>query len=349
MNLQHDELTTCIAHYGISNGTTISLLKDEVIQGFEEQRQRMERDRNRADLLHGEIVGISDRLQQSLTLQAKAMTHNFASLLGSQQQILRSVNRISATRKCEALLAGLQFTEVDHRKNLIPEVAHNTFDWIFDTNTSTFAKWLESDERFFCVFGKPGSGKSTLMKFLSDDRRTRVALERWQPTSTLITADHYFWYAGGVLQKSHAGLLRSLLYNIISIDPIVACCLCQQRWQGDERDLRRPWNSQELVESLRNIRHLGKTKVFLLVDGLDEFYPHDNHRLLVEDLKLLLDIPNLKLCVSSRPWPVFEKAFTDCPKVLLENHNGGDIRTFLTDEIKHAADDASWSGLSKIN
>ena len=277
------------------------------------------------------------------------MTQNFASLLGGQQEILRGVARISATRKCEALLAGLQFTEVDHRKNLIPEVAHNTFGWIFETDTSTFAKWLESDERFFCIFGKPGSGKSTLMKFLSDDSRTRIALERWQPTSTLITADHYFWYAGSVLQKSHAGLLRSLLYNIISIDPIVACCLCQQRWQGDECDLRRPWNSQELVESLRNIRHLGNTKVFLLVDGLDEFYPHDNHRLLIEDLKLLLDIPNLKLCVSSRPWPVFEKAFTDCPKILLENHNSRDIRTFLTDEINHAADDASWSGLSKID
>lgn len=155
MNLQHDELTTCIARYGISNGTTISLLKDEVLHGFEEQRQRMERDRNRADLLHGEIVRISDRLQQSLTLQEKARSHNFDSLIGGQQQILRSVGRISATRKCEALLAGPQFMEVDHRKNLIPEVAHNTFDWSFDANASTFAKWLESDEKFFCIFGKP--------------------------------------------------------------------------------------------------------------------------------------------------------------------------------------------------
>ena len=42
-----------------------------------------------------------------------------------------------------------------------------------------FLPWLSSGNGIFHVSGKPGSGKSTLMKFLYDHPRTKEELEKW--------------------------------------------------------------------------------------------------------------------------------------------------------------------------
>jgi hypothetical protein len=51
------------------------------------------------------------------------------------------------------------------------------------------------------------------------------------------------------------------------------------------------------------------------VDGLDEFFgkPAD----LIDYLKSVAVLLNVKLCVASRPWPVFEDAFDQCPSLRL--------------------------------
>lgn len=54
-----------------------------------------------------------------------------------------------------------------------------TFDWLFDTATVTFATWLQqtasASSQIYWIQGKPGSGKSTLMKFgMRDPRFTEL-------------------------------------------------------------------------------------------------------------------------------------------------------------------------------
>lgn len=70
--------------------------------------------------------------------------------------------------------------------------------------------------------------------------------------------------------------------------------------------------------------------VCVLVDGLDE-YSGD----LMESIQLLrsLLLPKLKICISSRPWVVFEDAFTECPQLRLQDLNREDIKIYVNDTL----------------
>ena len=70
----------------------------------------------------------------------------------------------------------------------------------------------------FWVCGKAGSGKSILMKFLSDDSWTLGCLQGRKPDRPLMSAEHYFWYAASSMQKSPCGLLRSFLHQILAFE-----------------------------------------------------------------------------------------------------------------------------------
>jgi hypothetical protein len=74
--------------------------------------------------------------------------------------------------------------------------------------------WLEHENRVYWMSGKAGSGKSTLMSYITSEPRTEKALTVWAEPSELIMASFFFWNPGTVLQKSYLGLLRSLLYQI---------------------------------------------------------------------------------------------------------------------------------------
>lgn len=78
----------------------------------------------------------------------------------------------------EKLLASLAFPEMNARKNTSSIDAYqDTFQWVFDEDEkrawNSFPSFLASRERkVYWISGKPGSGKSTLMKFLIGHRET---------------------------------------------------------------------------------------------------------------------------------------------------------------------------------
>jgi Cdc6-like AAA superfamily ATPase len=51
-------------------------------------------------------------------------------------------------------------------------------------NPGSFLNWLSSGTGIYHVSGKPGSGKSTLMKFLCDHPHTKAELEKWAGKQT---------------------------------------------------------------------------------------------------------------------------------------------------------------------
>jgi hypothetical protein len=57
------------------------------------------------------------------------------------------------------------------------------------------------------------------MKFVSDHPKTKEALRAWAGGEALHTASFYFWNQGFELQKSQKGLLRTLLFQILSKTP----------------------------------------------------------------------------------------------------------------------------------
>jgi hypothetical protein len=56
------------------------------------------------------------------------------------------------------------------------------------------------------------------MKYISQVPRTMQTLKLWAGKDRLILATFYFWKYGAEIQRSHAGLFRSLLWQILDQD-----------------------------------------------------------------------------------------------------------------------------------
>lgn len=208
---------------------------------------------------------------------------------------------------------------LDRYQSIAP--AHKkTFSWVFHpSNTSSEGKrlgqWLRQGQGVFWITGKPGSGKSTMMKFLCDDAQTIMALKEWACGGKLAIVSHYFWLSGTMIQKSQEGLFRSLLYGIFQQCPELIRRLCPARWAAAGQDAdngsRQPhWTLNDLltaISSFQEIPQLG-SKFCIFVDGLDEY--HGDHIEMCNTIqKLGTASHDIKLCVSSRPWNDFEDAF----------------------------------------
>ncbi|VUC28681.1 unnamed protein product [Clonostachys rosea] len=222
------------------------------------------------------------------------------------------------------ILRSLSFPSLTVRHKAIPQAHQETFEWVFegpiasnnsmDGEASTdgnpnLLEWLQEGNRTFWVSGKPGSGKSTFMKFLADHLQTKNALSNWSRTLPVVTASHYFWSQGTQMQRSQHGLLQTLLFDIFRSCPGIIQTMCPTRWVLDRKQGQPPWEMPELRSTIQALStHKGiSCKFCFFIDGLDEY--QGEHIDFCDDLISLLTSPNIKLCVSSRPWNVFEDAF----------------------------------------
>lgn len=225
-----------------------------------------------------------------------------------------------------------------------------TYRWALEQDTSGLRTWLRGGSDIYWVSGKAGSGKSTFMKFLSNDRRTDGYLRQWSgPDADLIVVECYFWYLGSALQKSIEGLLRTIVYQILCSCPKVVETILPVRWANAEAYQHAPqaaWSLEELRNVIRNIAkaisHVNaKTNVTrtpkccIFIDGLDEY--SGNHLELVRILEVLASHGDTKLCVSSRPWNVFVKAFElQKPHLCLQDLTKSDIKHYVESNLKNA-------------
>jgi Tfp pilus assembly pilus retraction ATPase PilT len=86
------------------------------------------------------------------------------------------------------LLRSLNFPTRWFRHDDIPVAERKTFEWIVQAVDSTevdmepkqplLVNWLVEGNGIFWVSGKAGSGKSTLMKFISSHKNTHLLLEK---------------------------------------------------------------------------------------------------------------------------------------------------------------------------
>ncbi|KAI0183829.1 hypothetical protein EV127DRAFT_312716, partial [Xylaria flabelliformis] len=272
-----------------------------------------------------------------------------------------SVSKASATRE-NVILRSLSFDSRPVRHTSIPDASKRTFEWAFEqpnlptsSATGSLLKWLKEGEGSFWVTGKPGSGKSTFMKYVADNPKTLSALSHWSHPKQPVLASHYFWSAGTPLQKSQQGLLQTLLYDIFRQLPDLIETVCAERWPKTIEELQHePWQVPELQRILQRIagcRDLS-VKFCFFIDGLDEF--DGDHVDFCQSLYTLTQSPHVKLCVSSRPWNVFERFFgsDDCEfKLYIHELTRNDIRAYVErrlqdhprwKELEEETPDAGW-------
>ncbi|KAI0449963.1 hypothetical protein F5B21DRAFT_492597 [Xylaria acuta] len=247
-------------------------------------------------------------------------------------------------RKEHKILAGLSFEHMNARQSSITEAHGTTFKWIFtpqcwpksDRRSSVeFRQWLLHEHGVYWISGKPGSGKSTLMKYLSTSGHTRQCLEVWADSSRLAIPAFYFWISGSELQKSEQGLLRGLLFEILCVFPDLIPIVCPDRW-GASREQN--WTVPELLGAFDRLKDVKthsspSTKICFFIDGMDEY--NGDHFDLIKTVQTVAQLEDVKLCVSSRPWNCFEDAFGRDPrrKLYLQDLTKDDIANFAHSKL----------------
>ncbi|KAJ3566269.1 hypothetical protein NPX13_g7202 [Xylaria arbuscula] len=242
------------------------------------------------------------------------------------------------------ILHKLAFRGMNDRERRICKAHAQTFEWIFhdpkvdSRSWSSFNDFLVSPQnQIYWITGKPGSGKSTLMKHIRHHPQTTTSLEHWSGSDQLIQAGFYFWNSGSHMQMSVDGLLHAVLHECLRQLPAgTVQDVLPERWEVaslfDVDDY--PWSWGEVASALRKliVECYPDTKFFLLIDGLDEC-SGDQTQLIELIRELAEDTENLKLCVASRPWNNFEDAFKNRPSLRVQDLSAPDINRFVTSKF----------------
>lgn len=193
-------------------------------------------------------------------------------------------------------------------------------------------------ESIYHIAGKPGAGKSTLMKFLCENQTTIDHLKTWAGEKRLICAKAFFWRWGEEEQKNITGLRNCLLHQILTIAPDLIPIAFPSVWESDYRDLTYVPTDSAFNALLKDSRVFEKCKMVLFIDGLDEYQGRP-----IELIKKIIGwtaghSANLKICLSSREWNEFEVGFKDCPRLRIQEWTRDDIQVFVQDNFKDIGD-----------
>ena len=148
----------------------------------------------------------------------------------------------------EEVTRSLFYPEIFSRQEQIDSVfdgIKSSYDWIFDEprtseihasnqdNPDTLGWWFRNGHGVYWINGKAGSGKSTLMNHICSHKRRVELLKKWSLRRQLLTPSFFFWNSGSRQQKTIDGLLRSLIYQMLTeCRQLVACCEVSCPWYG---------------------------------------------------------------------------------------------------------------------
>lgn len=244
-------------------------------------------------------------------------------------------------------LESLWFPEILSREETIVEAHSETFQWIFDSSGravrpwDNFITWLERSGGTYWISGKAGSGKSTLMSFLCQNEKTIDALASWSGTKDIVMPRFYFWSGGKPMQKSLEGLLRSLLWQILQEFPEITLLPSDvgprpepNRKTSSEHGAIGAWTKRRLQRALQVvIDQLQKSCCLcFFLDGLDEFNEDEDD--LIALVQSILSTTGVKVCLSSRPYKLFEDTFGSSAKLRLQDLTYRDIQRYVADEFQ---------------
>ncbi|KAI0886844.1 uncharacterized protein GGS22DRAFT_118401 [Annulohypoxylon maeteangense] len=202
-----------------------------------------------------------------------------------------------------------------------------------------FINWLRNESGIFQISGKPGSGKSTLMKFLYGNKLTWRYLEDWSKEKQLVFVKSFFWRLGNDTQTLMS-LVRSLLHQILSVAKDLIPVAFPSRWEQiySHGVTMVQLGLEEIEQGFQNLVTNQTTfeghKLVFFIDGLDEY--QGRHIDLVKRLFSWTSSSdeNLKICVSSREWNEFMVGFSECPKLRIHEYTHKDIMAMVRHQLK---------------
>lgn len=250
------------------------------------------------------------------------------------------VNKAPQTQvnKSKLLFESLAFDGMDARLRNVAKALPNTCTWLFNHNQ--FRAWaddcqLQTHHGVLWVKGKPGSGKSTIMK------ESLGWVEKHWPLYTILS---YFFNARSShqLAKSSLGLYRALLHQLLTVhqndrslfEKVFRAKVRSNMVAKVRHYTVEEWTETELQNFLITIVTTRKSRpVVIFIDALDEGKDDDVQQIVgfLERLSkhATTSACQLRICLSSRHYPYIK--IKDSLSLVVEDQSGHneDIRTYI--------------------
>jgi ankyrin repeat protein/nucleoside phosphorylase len=289
------------------------------------------------------VRGISDYsnaqkhkvFQKYAALAAAAYTKELLSSISANSTISmpkpQNVDPTPILEHRKLVMESLNFEQAESRRATIKKAHWKTCKWLLQQRE--YLDWLDQNKimennGLLWIKGKPGTGKSTIMKF------TLTHLEDIMPKESIIIS-FFFNARGEDLEKTIIGMYRSLLFQLLQKLPKLRGILDSFRLPA----VAEQWD----IETLKRIfsyaiESLGQQQLLCLVDALDEC-PEDQIRDMVEFFESLSHITfsnqtRFHVCFSSRHFPHI--SIKTGLQLILENQDGhsNDITSYISTELK---------------
>nr|RBQ87327.1 hypothetical protein FVER53263_00165 [Fusarium verticillioides] len=253
------------------------------------------------------IKNISESQRQRLlkSLKPEEIRERYNAVLPSSEacfeRVFASYERVCRNDPGYKFFKGYEKVFDDGSKNVLSEEESGGSDEVdeIDHIWECFSTWLQSDDKLFWIRGKPGSGKSTLIKFVINNNNTKRLLGSWHPNTRVLS--HFFWKIGSEPQNSIRGLLCSLLYDVLLEDGGVIDKVLREFKFSESKDFYKEWSSQEAEKVLCFLLDASTHPICIFVDGLDEISDKDGYKALLDVVQRITRCRGVKVCVSSRP------------------------------------------------
>ncbi|KAK7408429.1 hypothetical protein QQX98_009414 [Neonectria punicea] len=351
------------------NVVALSSRLSELIQRWKEFQSRYgNADFSLAETLPLSLLSLRDETPSKDIESSMAVADDSMSVEGSKPLLKDSLNNVPVKTGAglrlasvglinDFLLETLAYKSMLDREDEVTEAHGQTLEWIFDKTvlsdkhqndfSNQFTAWLRTPNlgSIYWITGKPGSGKSTLMRFLSQHPISRDYLQHWAGDRPVCTAGFFFWTSGSQEQRSQTGLLRYLLHQLLSVNSELMPSAFPELWHRlrhmttkERINLSLEWTVSDLMAAFHALLDaaLPRMNICLFIDGLDEF--DGDHNSIVDFFKTISAGENgqaIKMCLSSRPWAVFEGAFqASVPNARLQDLTYEDMHRYAKDQLR---------------
>ncbi len=221
------------------------------------------------------------------------------------------------------LLTSLSFDHMDSRRSTIESAYSTTCKWLL--KHPAYVDWIDPNKLhqhhgFLWINGKPGAGKSTLMKF------AHGYADREKPEHEILVS-FFFNARGDDLERSTIGMYRALLFHLLKEAADLQMVWGEFHSSSGYQSQYPAWTIELLRELLSAaIARLGQRRLKCFIDALDECDEEQIREMIVffEQLgqNAIENGNQLYICFASRHYPTID--IRSGRQLILEDEHGHD-------------------------
>jgi nucleoside-triphosphatase THEP1 len=247
-------------------------------------------------------------------------------MLASVNQLHERQDSQESHKEYDAVLDWITLLNYGPQHNDFINRRHvGTGKWLLES--LEFNEWIETSKTLFCP-GMPGAGKTILTSVVIDELNTR-----FQNDKSIGVAYLYCNFRRQHEQRAEellASLLKQLIQRQRSIPNSVQTLYNRYKWE------KKQMSFDEILSSLRSVATTTYSKVFIIVDALDECQVSDRGR--TKFLEAILNLQaecktGINIFATSRFITEIKERFTDAIQREIVAHPD-DVRRYLDGHIQ---------------